>query len=197
MNAKVTIIGKSGHTAFLGTFNNPCTTLGKVITKLKSIKLDSKTKYMPASHLEITRVNVDNLSENVVPQSAEAYFNVRFNSKHKSSSLKKKLNKIISSIVKKNKCKFKIEYTVSGEAFYTKPNKEIYMIKKVIKKATNISTKFTCGGGTSDSRFLGKIPRLELGLRNTTIHMINERTSVSDMKKLSKIYYNILDNYFI
>jgi hypothetical protein len=27
--------------------------------------------------------------------------------------------------------------------------------------------------------------------------MINERTSVSDMKKLSKIYYNILDNYFI
>ena len=71
------------------------------------------------------------------------------------------------------------------------------MIKKVIKKATNISTKFTCGGGTSDSRFLGKIPRLELGLRNTTIHMINERTSVSDMKKLSKIYYNILDNYFI
>jgi hypothetical protein len=27
--------------------------------------------------------------------------------------------------------------------------------------------------------------------------MINERTSVSDMKKLSIIYYNILDNYFI
>ena len=90
MNAKVTIIGKSGHTAFLGTFNNPCTTLGKIITKLKSIKLDSKTKYMPASHLEITRVNADNLSENVVPQSAEAYFNVRFNSKHKSSSTKRK-----------------------------------------------------------------------------------------------------------
>ena len=196
MNAKVTIIGKSGHTAFLGTFNNPCTALGKVITKLKSIKLDSKTKYMPASHLEITRVNVDNLSENVVPQSAEAYFNVRFNSKHKSSSLKKKLNKIISSVVKKNKCKFKIEYTVSGEAFYTKPNKEIYMIKKVIKKATNISTKLTCGGGTSDSRFLSKIPRLELGLRNNTIHMVDERTSISDLKKLTKIYYNILENYF-
>ena len=197
MNAKLIIQGKSGHTAFYGSYKNPCTTLARIITKLKSIKLDSGTKYMPNSHLEISRINVNNLSENVVPQTAEAYFNVRFNSKYKSFSMKKKLNKIISSIVKKDKCKFKIDYRVSGEAFYTKPNKEIYMIKKIIKKVTNLSTKFTCGGGTSDSRFLGKIPRLELGLRNDTIHMINEKTSISDIKQLSKIYYNILDNYFI
>ncbi len=196
MNAKITVIGKSGHSAFAGSYINPCTTLSKVVTKLKSTKLDTGTNYMPPSNLEITKMNVDNLSENVVPQSAEAYFNIRFNSKYKSSLLKKKLNKIITKVVKKNKCKFKINYRLSGEAFYTKPNKEIYMVKKVIKKTTNINTKFTCGGGTSDSRFLGKIPRLELGLRNTTIHMVDERTSVSDMKKLTKIYYNILENYF-
>ncbi len=196
MNAKLTVIGKSGHTAFHGSYINPCTTVSRIITKLKNTKLDSGTKYMPTSHLEVSKINIDNLSENVVPQSAEAYFNVRFNSKHKSSSLKKKLNKIISSVAKKDKCKFKIDYRVSGEAFYTKPNKEIYMVKKVIKKITNTSAKLNCRGGTSDSRFLGSIPRLELGLRNNTIHMINEKTSISDMNKLSKIYYNILDNYF-
>ena len=196
MNAKLTVYGKSGHSAFYGSYINPCTTLARIISKLKNIRLDSGTKYMPPSHLEITKMNVDNLSENVVPQSAEAYFNVRFNSKYKSSSLKKKLNRIISIIVKKDKCKFKINYKVSGEAFYTKPNKEIYMVKKIIKKITNISTKFNCKGGTSDSRFFGSIPRLELGLRNNTIHMINEKTSISDMKKLTKIYYNILENYF-
>ena len=70
------------------------------------------------------------MSENVVPQSVSAKFNVRFNSKHKSSSLKKKLNKIINTI-EKRKCNTKIEYRVSGEAFYTQPNKEIYMVKKV------------------------------------------------------------------
>ena len=131
-----------------------------------------------------------------MPQSAEASFNVRFNSKYKSSSLKKKLNKIVSSIVKKDKCKFKIDYRVSGEAFYTKPNKEIDMVKKVIKKITGISTKLNCKGGTSDSRFLGSIPRSELGLRNNTIHMVDERNSVSDLKKLTRIYKNILENYF-
>ena len=196
MNGTINIFGKSGHTAFYGSYINPCTALAKIIAKLKSVYLDNGTEFMPISNLEFTKMNVDNLSENVVPQYASAKFNVRFNSKHKSSTLKKKLNKIINLVAKKEKCKAKIEYKVSGEAFYTKPNKEIYMVKKIVKKITGNSAKLNCRGGTSDSRFLGSIPRLELGLRNTTIHMVNERTSISDLKKLTKIYYNILENYF-
>ena len=196
MNGIVTVYGKSGHSAFAGSYINPCTALAKIISKLKSSSLDKGTKFMPPSNLEFTKMNVNNLSENVVPQSASANFNVRFNSKHNSASLKKKLNKIINMIAKKQKCKTKIEYRVSGEAFYTNPNKEIYMVKNIIKKLTGNSAKLNCRGGTSDSRFLGSIPRLELGLRNSTIHMINERSPISDLKKLTKIYYKILENYF-
>ncbi len=196
MNGTITVYGKSGHSAFYGSYINPCTALAKIIARLKSTSLDKGTKFMPQSNLEFTKMNVENLSENVVPQSASAKFNIRFNSKHKSSSLKKKLSKIINMVAKKEKCKTKIEYKVSGEAFYTKPNKEIYMVKKIVKKITGNSAKLNCRGGTSDSRFLGSIPRLELGLRNNTIHMIDERTSISDLNKLTKIYYNILENYF-
>ena len=196
MNGILNIYGKSGHSAFYGSYINPCTVLAKVIAKLKDTYLDKGTKFMPKSNLEFTKMNVDNLSENVVPHTASAKFNVRFNSKHTSSSLKKKLNKIIHAVTKKGKCKAKIDYKVSGEAFYTKPNKEIFMVKKIIKKVTGNNAKLNCRGGTSDSRFLGSIPRLELGLRNSTIHMVNERSSISDMKKLTKIYYNILENYF-
>ena len=32
-----------------------------------------------------------------------------------------------------------------------------------------------------------KIPRLELGLRNNTIHQIDEKTSMADLKKLTRI----------
>ena len=101
MNGIVTVYGKSGHSAFAGSYINPCTALAKVISKLKSLSLDNGTKYMPPSNLEFTKINVDNLSENVVPQSASAKFNVRFNSKYKSSSLKKKLSKIINMLQKK------------------------------------------------------------------------------------------------
>ncbi len=196
MNGTIVVYGKSGHSAFYGSYINPCTALAKIIARLKSISLDKGTKFMPPSNLEFTKMDVENLSENVVPQSASAKFNVRFNSKHKSSSLKKKLNKIINIVAKKENCKTRIEYKVSGEAFYTKPNKEINMVKKIVKKITGNSTKLNCRGGTSDSRFLGSIPRLELGLRNNSIHMVDERTSISDLKKLTKIYYNILENYF-
>ena len=196
MNGTIAVYGKSGHSAFYGSYINPCTALAKIIAKLKNTSLDNGTKFMPPSNLEFTKMNVENSSENVIPQSASANFNIRFNSKHKSSSLKKKLNKIINTVAKKEKCKTRIEYRVSGEAFYTQPNKEIYMVKKIVKKITGNSSKLNCRGGTSDSRFLGSIPRLELGLRNNTIHMVDERTSISDLKKLTKIYYNILENYF-
>ena len=195
MNGTITVYGKSGHSAFYGSYINPCTALAKIIAKLKSTSLDNGTKFMPPSNLEFTKMNVENLSENVVPQSANAKFNIRFNSKHKSSSLKKKLNKIINAVTKKEKCKTKIEYRVSGEAFYTQPNKEIYMVKKIVKKITGNSAKLNCRGGTSDARYL-LWPRLELGLRNESIHQVNENASISDLKKLTKIYYNILENYF-
>ena len=196
MNGIINVYGKSGHSAFYGSYINPCTVLAKIIAKLKSSSLDNGTKFMPKSNLEFTKIDVDNLSENVVPHTASAKFNVRFNSIHTSSSLKKKLNKIIYAVVKKGKCESNIKYKVSGEAFYTNPNKDIYMVKKIVKKVTGNSAKLNCRGGTSDSRFLGSIPRLELGLRNTTIHMVDERSPISDLKKLTKIYYKILENYF-
>ena len=76
------------------------------------------------------------------------------------------------------------------------PNKNILMVKKIVKKITGNSPKLNCRGGTSASRFLGKIPRLELGLRNNTIHQIDEKTSESDLKKVTRIYNQILQNYF-
>ncbi len=59
-------------------------------------------------------MNVDNISENVVPQSASAKFNVRFNSTYKSTYLKKKLSRIINAVAKKENCKTKIDYTMQN-----------------------------------------------------------------------------------
>ena len=124
-------------------------------------------------------------------------FNIRFNNKHSSGSLKIKLNSIFRSITQKTKCKFKVKYEVSGEAFLIKPNKTTYMIQRTIKKVTKIKPKLSTTGGTSDARFIRKIaPCLEFGLVGKTMHKIDEYVSISDLKKLTKIYINILENYF-
>ena len=108
-----------------------------------------------------------------------------------------KLNKIFKAVAKTNKSKFKVNYEVSGEAFLTKPNKTTYMIQNTIKKITGIKPKLSTSGGTSDARFIRNIaPCLEFGLVGKTMHKIDESVSVSDLKKLTKIYENILVSYF-
>ena len=81
--------------------------------------------------------------------------------------------------------------------FLTKPEKTVLIAKKVIKRITKINPKLSTSGGTSDARFIKKIsPCLEFGLVNKTMHRVDECVSLSDLSKLTKIYHNILLEYF-
>ena len=191
------VIGIQGHVAYPHRANNPSNTIVKILKKLKEIKFDKGTKDFQATNLEVTKINIDNSADNVIPSSAHATFNIRFNNKHSSNSLKNKLNFIFKNITKKDKSRFKIKYMVSGEPFLTKPNQTTYMIQNIIKKFTKIKPKLSTTGGTSDARFIRKIsPCLEFGLVGKNMHKINESVSISDLKKLTNIYLNILENYF-
>jgi succinyl-diaminopimelate desuccinylase len=197
ITGRLTIFGTQGHVAYPHRANNPSDVMIKILKKIKEIKLDKGTKSFQPSNLEITKINIDNHADNVIPGSADAIFNIRFNNKHSSSSLKRKLNSIFKSIVQKAKCRFNVKYEVSGEAFLTKPNKTTYMIQNTIKKVTRIKPKLSTAGGTSDARFIRKIaPCLEFGLVGKTMHKIDESVPLSDLKKLTNIYLNILENYF-
>ena len=198
LTGKIEIIGTQGHVAYPHRANNPSTIIIKILNELKNIKFDKGTKNFQPTNLEITKINIDNNADNVIPKTANATFNIRFNNKHSSGSIKKRINKILSKINKKNKSKFKIDYRVSGEAFLTKQNATTNMIQNVIKKITKLRPKLSTTGGTSDARFLKNIsPCLEFGLVGKTMHKIDEAVSLKDLKKLTKIYANILDNYFL
>ena len=197
MTGKLTIIGIQGHVAYPDRANNPSTALVQILKELKEIKFDNGTKDFQPTNLEITKIDIDNFADNVIPGSANAKFNIRFNNKHSSNSIKTKIDKVIKRISKKNKSKFNIDYSVSGEAFLTKPNDTTYMIQDEIKKITKIKPKLSTTGGTSDARFIRKIaPCLEFGLVGKTMHKVDEAVSLSDLKKLTLIYSNILRKYF-
>ena len=196
MTGRLSIIGVQGHVAYPQRANNPSTALVQILKELKEIKFDNGTKDFQPTNLEITKINIDNFADNVIPKLANAKFNIRFNNKHSSNSIKKKINKIIKKISNKNKSKYKIDYSVSGEAFLTIPNNTTYMIQDIIKKVTKIKPKLSTTGGTSDARFIRKIaPCLEFGLVGKTMHKVDEAVSLSDLKKLTLIYTKILDNY--
>ena len=197
LTGKLIINGIQGHVAYPDRANNPATTIIRILKELKDIKFDKGTKDFQPTNLEVTKINIINNADNVIPKAAEATFNIRFNNKHTSISLKKRLNKIFRKISKKNKSNYKIEYRVSGEAFLTKPNATTFMIQNIVKKVTKIKPKLSTTGGTSDLRFIRKLsPGLEFGLVGKTMHKVDEAVSLNDLKNLTKIYNIILENYF-
>ena len=197
LTGKLIIFGLQGHVAYPQKANNPSTIIVKILKELKEIKFDKGTKNFQPTNLEVTKINIENTADNIIPSTAEATFNIRFNNIHSSKSIKKKLNKIFKKINKKHKSKFKIEYKVSGEAFLTKPNKTTFMVRNIIKEITKTTPKLSTTGGTSDLRFIKTIcPGLEFGLVGKTMHKVDEAVSLKDLRNLTKIYFKILKSYF-
>ena len=197
LSGKIEISGTQGHIAYPHLSNNPINTMVAICKKLKGNKLDKGNKNFQPSNLEFTSINVDNKAHNVIPARARAQFNIRYNNLHSSFSLKRKISLIVKNLSKKNKCKFKINFMANGEAFLTKPDRNVFLAKKIIKKITKINPKLSTTGGTSDARFIRKIaPCLEFGLVGKTMHKIDEAVSLKDLKNLTKIYLSILKNYF-
>ncbi len=197
LTGRVIIYGTQGHVAYPHRANNPSNCMIKVLKKLNEIKFDNGNTNFQPSNLEITKINMKNTADNIIPGDAEATFNVRFNNKHSSNSLKQKLSKIISNISKKNKCRYKVIYSVSGESFLSKKNNTTLMIQKIVKEITKQKAILSTTGGTSDARFIRKIsPCLEFGLVGKTMHKIDEAVSLKDLRNLTKIYNQILINFF-
>ncbi len=193
----VTLTGIQGHVAYPHEACNPSTPLIKILDKLKSWKLDNGTNNFQPSNLEITKVSTDSNADNVIPATASATFNIRFNNKHTYTTLKKRIFSITQQISKKYKCKVKIKYSETGTAFITKPGKTVQMMSKVINDITNTKPVLSTSGGTSDARFIKDIaPCVEFGLVGNTMHKVNECVSINDLKKLKRIYYKVLELYF-
>ena len=193
----VTLSGIQGHVAYPHEACNPSTPIIKILDKLKSWKLDSGTNNFQPSNLEITKVSTDSNADNVIPATASATFNIRFNNKHTYTTLKKRISSITEQISKKYKCKAKIRYSETGTAFITKPGKTVQMMSKVIKDITNHKPVLSTSGGTSDARFIKDIaPCVEFGLVGNTMHKVNECVAITDLKKLKRIYYKVLELYF-
>jgi len=197
LSCNLEVRGTQGHVAYPHLSKNPINSLIAICQKLKKKPLDKGNKHFQPSNLEFTGIHVNNRAHNVIPARANTQFNIRYNNFHTAVSLKKMINSIVNSICKKNKINYKIDFLTSGDSFLTIPGSTAQMAKKIIKKVTKINPVFSTTGGTSDARFIRKIaPCFEFGLVNKTMHKVDECVSLTDLKKLTKIYQGILTKYF-
>jgi|SRR5579862_247180 len=197
LNGHLIVSGKQGHVAYPDRADNPIRGLVKLVAALQAEPLDKGTRQFSASHLEFVSVDVGNKTVNLIPGEARAQFNIRFNDKHTLASLKK----LIERRAKKaagGKIKFAFKWQPSNAAvFVTKPGPFTDLVTAAIRKTTGRKPKLSTSGGTSDARFITRYcPVVEFGLVGQTMHQVDERVPIADLRALTTIYRTILDRYF-
>lgn len=189
----ITQRGTQGHVAYPQLADNPVPKLVKLLSALTEDALDDGTEHFQPSNLEVTTVDVGNSATNVIPNSARAVFNVRFNDTYTPDTLKATLSKRLNAAGNN----FDLDIKVSGDSFLTPPGLLSEVMRQAVTKITGLKPELSTSGGTSDARFIKDHSAVaEFGLMNSTAHKVDECARVEDIEKLADIYYEMIDGYF-
>ena len=197
LNGHLIVSGRQGHVAYPERAENPIRGLVKLVDALQAEPLDAGSEHFPPSHLEFTSVDVGNKTVNLIPGEARARFNIRFNDKHTLDSLKKLIAQRADKAAG-GKIKFVFEWEPSNAGvFVTKPGPFTDLVAKAVEDVTGRKPHLSTSGGTSDARFITAFcPVVEFGLVGQTMHQVDERVPIADLRALTTIYRKIIDRYF-
>jgi succinyl-diaminopimelate desuccinylase len=189
--------GIQGHSAYPHRARNPLRALVKLLDCLASHTLDSGTDHFDASTLAITTIDTGNTATNVIPAKAKATVNIRFNDAHSSESLSGWLQTEAQRVEAETGITFTLTFDVAGESFVTPPGEFVQLVAKSVQAETGVKPKLSTSGGTSDARFVkDHCPVVEFGLVGKTMHQVDERVEVDQIRQLKAVYSRILHDYF-
>lgn len=197
MSGTLVVRGKQGHVAYPHLAENPIDGLVRLLAGLKASPLDEGTEHFSASNLEITTVDVGNTATNVIPASAGAAFNVRFNDLWTPQTLQAEIRRRLDAAAG-NVVRFEVSFEdTNAVAFLTPPNAFVGFVREAIEEETGIRPALSTTGGTSDARFIKDYcPVIEFGLVGQTMHQVDERVPVADLERLQGIYRRVYERYF-
>ena len=197
INGWLTVTGTQGHVAYPQLADNPVPALLEMLRRLDAHLLDEGTAHFQPSNLEITSVDVGNMATNVIPGSARAVLNIRFNDLHTGASLEKWMRDVCDAVAAETGARYNFKAVTSGEAFLTPPGAFSALIAAAVQKVTGLTPELSTSGGTSDARFIrAYAPVVEFGLTNQTMHKADENAGVDDIARLADIYEAVLRGYF-
>jgi succinyl-diaminopimelate desuccinylase len=192
VNMKIEVFGTQGHVAYPHRADNPIHRLLRILDALTAAPVDAGSEWFEPSTLQVTSVDVGNTATNVIPASARAALNIRFNDKHSGQSLIAWVRATAARYAER----VEVEASISGESFVTKAGPLVDILRGAISGATGIEPKLDTGGGTSDARFIANYcPVAEFGLVGVTMHQVDEQVPVQELRDLAGIYRDVISAF--
>ena len=193
LSGHLRVSGVQGHVAYPHLANNPMPALMDMLAPVNSTELDGGTAYFDPSTAQIVSLETPNAAGNVIPQTVEAIFNIRFNTEHSVDSLTGWLDEHFARVADKRDVQFTARWKSNAAPFVTEPGALTDALQAAIKVVTGRTASLSTSGGTSDARFLCKLgPVAEFGLVGQTMHKVDEHVAIDDIDQLTAIYSQLL-----
>jgi succinyl-diaminopimelate desuccinylase len=192
INGYITIRGKQGHAAYPEKSINPINLIAPRLENMAGVNLDNGDKYFSPSKFVITDIRAGMQVTNVTPNELKIMFNVR----NTTLTTQKEVTAFVDKNL--NGLDFSLKLTQGSYPFQTDVDTKIVKnIDKAIVNITGIKPKHSTAGGTSDARFMAPfgINVIEFGVKNDTIHSVNERTTYKEVQDLYKTFRKLIDDW--
>lgn len=191
LNGSLIVHGKQGHVAYPHLADNPFHQASSALAELCATVWDNGNDYFPATSFQISNINAGTGAGNVIPEQLKVLFNFRYSTEVTADELKQRVVEILD----RHQVKYSLEWSLSGEPFLTQVGELVNATQTAIQQIIGTTAELSTSGGTSDGRFIAPTGAevIELGVRNATIHQIDECVEVDDLEKLTDIYYVMLE----
>lgn len=197
MSATITARGVQGHSAYPHRAKNPLHGLVKLLDKLATHELDRGSAGFDPTTLALTTIDTGNPASNVIPASAKAVLNIRFNDSHSGASLTDWLKAEAEAMGQATGIDFSVEARISGEPFVTEPGDFTDLVAGAVQAECGVKPELSTSGGTSDARFVRRhCEVVEFGLVGKSMHQVDEYAEVAHIHQLKAVYRRLLSDYF-
>ena len=197
INVEIAVQGVQGHVAYPHRAANPAPVLLRLLLRLQDRRLDEGYPEFQPSNLEITRIDVPNTATNVIPGTASARLNIRFNPNHTGDDLARWIQTEADAAARDFNGSVTVTPQISGEAFLTAPGPFTDVVAAAVRDAAGRDPELSTSGGTSDARFIRALcPVVELGLVGATMHQVDERAPIAEILQLQATYERLIERYF-
>ena len=191
IQARLTVRGEQGHTAYARPADNPVHQAAPLLADLAALEFDDGDAAFPPTRLQISNLRAGTGADNVTPGSLEIMFNLRHNPNSTAGMLEQRIRALIGQHAVPE---WGLDWRISGKSFGPARGRLLEAVTTSVRARLALEPHPDTGGGTSDGRFLGPlgIETVELGPVNRTIHKVDESIALDDLENLPDLYLDIV-----
>lgn len=193
---RLKVNGIQGHTAFPENLDNPVHRMAPFLDDLVRQQWDEGDEEFPPSHCQVAWMNAGTGAGNVTPASVELLVNFRNGPESPSLDIKTRVDELL---LRHDIDDYNLEWQIMGEPFRSEPGKLREAVVGAVEDVLGVYPELNTGGGTSDGRYIAPLGTevLELGLLNTSIHQVDERSPTADLDLLQETYLDTLRRLYL